>query len=354
MSRFLDKKYSSLEAYVPGEQPQDKKYIKLNTNESPYPPSPEVIASIDDKDISDLRLYSDPECRILKTKLAERYGVEYDNVYLSNGSDDILNFAFMAYCSDGKRVAFPDITYGFYKVFADLYRSETMIIPLEDDFSIDVNKYCGIESTVVIANPNAPTGIALSLSEIERIVSSNPNNVVVVDEAYVDFGAETCLPLLKKYDNLLIVRTYSKSRALAGARLGFALASKEIIDDLNRIKFSTNPYNVNRLTLKIGTAAIDSDYYFENNCKRIALTREKTSKSLSEIGFAVIPSKANFIFAKHETICGLEIYTRLKEMGVLIRHFEKERISDYNRITIGSEEEMEAFISAIKEITAGV
>ncbi len=354
MSRFLDIKYSSLEAYVPGEQPQDKKYIKLNTNESPYPPSPEVIASINDKDVSDLRLYSDPECRILKMKLAERYGVEYDNVYLSNGSDDILNFAFMAYCSDGKRVAFPDITYGFYKVFADLYRSETNIIPLEDDFSIDVNKYCGIDSTVVIANPNAPTGIALSLSDIERIVSSNPDNVVVIDEAYVDFGAETCLPLLKKYDNLLIVRTYSKSRALAGARLGFALASKEIIDDLNRIKFSTNPYNVNRLTLKIGAAAIDSDSYFENNCRRIAQTREKTTKALSELGFTVIPSKANFIFAKHEAISGLEIYTKLKEIGVLIRHFEKDRISDYNRITIGSEEEMEALISAVKEITAGV
>lgn len=353
MSRFLDEKYASLEAYVPGEQPQDRKYIKLNTNESPYPPSPEVIASVNESDIADLRLYSDPECRILRQKLADRYGVGYDNIYLSNGSDDILNFAFMAYCSDGKKVAFADITYGFYKVFADLYHSDADIIPLEGDFSINVDNYCCINSTVVIANPNAPTGLTLPVSAIEKILKSNPNNVVVVDEAYVDFGAESCLPLLNKYDNLLIVRTYSKSRALAGARLGFAIASKEIIDDLNRIKFSTNPYNVNRLTLKVGAAAIDSDDYFMNNCQRIAKTREKTTNELVALGFDVIPSKANFIFAKAPEMSGQDLYSKLKEKGILIRHFNKERISDYIRITIGSETEMEAFIAAIKEIMAG-
>ena len=353
MSRCLDKKYASLEAYVPGEQPQDRTYIKLNTNESPYPPSPEVIASVNDSDIADLRLYSDPECRILRQKLADRYGVGYDNIYLSNGSDDILNFAFMAYCSDGKKVAFADITYGFYKVFADLYHSDVNIIHLESDFSIDPDKYCGINSTVVIANPNAPTGLTLPVSDIEKILKSNPNNVVVVDEAYVDFGAESCLPLIDKYDNLLIVRTFSKSRALAGARLGFAIASKEIIDDLNRIKFSTNPYNVNRLTLKVGAAAIDSDEYFMNNCQRIAKTREKTTNELIALGFDVIPSKANFIFAKAPNMSGADLYSSLKEKGILIRHFNKDRISDYIRITIGSENEMDAFITAIKEITAG-
>lgn len=353
MSRFLDKKYASLEAYVPGEQPQDRKYIKLNTNESPYPPSPEVIASVNDSDIADLRLYSDPECRILRQKLADRYGVGYDNIYLSNGSDDILNFAFMAYCSDEKKVAFADITYGFYKVFADLYHSDANIIPLESDFSIEADKYCGINSTVVIANPNAPTGLTLPVSDIEKILKSNPDNVVVIDEAYVDFGAESCLPLTNKYDNLLIVRTFSKSRALAGARLGFAIASKEIIDDLNRIKFSTNPYNVNRLTLKVGAAAIDSDEYFMNNCQRIAKTREKTTNELIALGFDVIPSKANFIFAKAPNMSGADLYSALKEKGILIRHFNKDRISDYIRITIGSENEMQAFITAIKEITAG-
>ncbi len=353
MSRFLDNKYASLEAYVPGEQPQDRKYIKLNTNESPYPPSPEVIASISEADVAELRLYSDPECRILKQKLALRYGVEYDNIYLSNGSDDILNFAFMAYCSDGKKVAFPDITYGFYQVFADLYHSDANIIPLEADFTIEVDKYCGIDSTVVIANPNAPTGLTISVSDIEKIAKSNPDNVVVIDEAYIDFGAESCLSLLNDYDNLLIVRTFSKSRALAGARLGYAIASKPIIDDLNRIKFSTNPYNVNRLTLKAGAAAIDSDEYFMNNCKRIAKTRELTRERLISLGFDVLQSKANFIFAKHPQISGGELYLRLKEKGILIRHFGKARISDYIRITIGSEDEMDAFISAIKEITAG-
>lgn len=353
MSRFLDAKYASLEAYIPGEQPQDRKYIKLNTNESPYPPSPEVIASVNGSDISDLRLYSDPECRILRQKLADRYGVGYDNIYLSNGSDDILNFAFMAYCSDGKKVTFADITYGFYKVFADLYHSDANIIPLEDDFSIDVSKYCGINSTVVIANPNAPTGLTLPVCDIEKILRTNPDNVVVIDEAYVDFGAESCLSLLDKYDNLLIVRTFSKSRALAGARLGFAIASNEIIDDLNRIKFSTNPYNVNRLTLKVGAAAIDSDDYFMNNCQRIARTRERTTSELISLGFDVIPSKANFIFAKSPKIVGADLYSALKKKGILIRHFAKARISDYIRITIGSEEEMEAFVTAIKEITAG-
>ena len=285
--------------------------------------------------------------------LADRYGVGYDNIYLSNGSDDILNFAFMAYCSDGKKVTFADITYGFYKVFADLYHSDANIIPLEDDFSIDVSKYCGINSTVVIANPNAPTGLTLPVCDIEKILRTNPDNVVVIDEAYVDFGAESCLSLLDKYDNLLIVRTFSKSRALAGARLGFAIASKEIIDDLNRIKFSTNPYNVNRLTLKVGAAAIDSDDYFMNNCQRIARTRERTTNELISLGFDVIPSKAIFIFAKSPKIVGADLYSALKKKGILIRHFAKARISDYIRITIGSEEEMDAFVTAIKEITAG-
>ncbi len=354
MSRFLDKKYRSLECYTPGEQPQDKKYIKLNTNESPYPPSKEVINSIKASDIADLRLYSDPECRVLRKKLAERYGVNENNIYLSNGSDDILNFAFMAYCADGKEVAFPDITYGFYSVYAELYRSDAQIIPLEDDFSIEPDKYCNINKTVVIANPNAPTGRCLSVQDIERIVATNLNNIVVIDEAYVDFGAESCLPLLKKYDNLLIVRTFSKSRALAGARLGFAIASEEIIGDLNKIKFSTNPYNVNRLTLLAGVAAIESDEYFSDNCKRIALTRDNTVSELKRLGFYTVPTKANFIFATHPDISGYDLYKKLKDKGILVRHFSSPRISNFNRITVGSEEEMHSFLETTKEILEGV
>lgn len=353
MSRFLDEKYHCLECYTPGEQPQDKKYIKLNTNESPYPPSNEVINSIKEKDIADLRLYSDPECRILRKKLAERYGVSESNIYLSNGSDDILNFAFMAYCADGKGVAFADITYGFYRVYAELYRSDAQTIPLEDDFSIDPSKYCGLNKTVVIANPNAPTGRCLGVSDIESIVRSNPDNVVVIDEAYVDFGAESCLPLIKKYDNLLIVRTFSKSRALAGARLGFAISSEAIIEDLNKIKFSTNPYNVNRLTLLAGAAAIDSDDYFSENCRRIASTRDKTVRELELLGFYTVPSKANFIFAKHSDISGHDLYMKLKEQGILVRHFSSPRISDFNRITVGSEDEMSIFLKTTKEILEG-
>lgn len=350
MSRFFDEKFKELKRYVPGEQPRDKKYIKLNTNESPYPPSPDVIASIKDQDIADLRLYSDPECKALKQKLADRYGLKSENVFLSNGSDDILNFAFMAYCSDGKRVAFPNISYGFYKVYAQLHHSDADIKPLRSDFTVDVDDYCGINKTVVIANPNAPTGIALGINEIERIVSTNPDNVVVIDEAYVDFGAESCLPLLEKYDNLLIVRTFSKSRALAGARLGFALGNEGIISDLETLRFSTNPYSINRLTLKAGEAAIDSDRYFMDNCKRIEITREKTVDRLTDLGFSVIPSKANFIFVKHDSIDGEKLYLRLKDRGILIRHFSDPLICQYNRITIGSDEEMSALTDTVAEI----
>jgi histidinol-phosphate aminotransferase len=354
MSKFFDKKFNTLKRYVPGEQPQDKKYIKLNTNESPYPPSKQVIDSIKDSDIADLRLYSDPECRILKTKLADRYGVGFENIYLSNGSDDILNFAFMAYCSDGKGVAFADITYGFYSVYANLYHSSAEIVPLKDDFSIDVERFCGINKTVVLANPNAPTGIALNLDDIERIVASNPNNVVLIDEAYVDFGAQSCLTLLSKYDNLLIVRTFSKSRALAGARLGFAIGNAEIISDLETLRFSTNPYNVNRISLKVGAAAIDSDEYFTENCKRIVSTREITTNELKKLGFYVIDSKANFIFIKHPKISGEDLYLTLKDKGILIRHFSDERISSFNRVTIGSESEMSEFLRVVKEIISEV
>jgi len=350
MSRFLSERYASLAPYVPGEQPRDKKYIKLNTNESPYPPSPEVIAAVGREEMADLRLYSDPDCKVLKEKLAAHYDVKPENVYLSNGSDDILSFAFMAYCADGRKAAFPAISYGFYKVFAELYHTDAMMIPLKDDFSIDYRDYCGLDRTVILANPNAPTGLTLSVSEIEAIVKSNPNHVVVIDEAYVDFGAETCLPLIHRYDNLLIVRTYSKSRAMAGARLGFALASEGLIDDLNRIKFSTNPYNVNRLTLIAGAAAIDSDAYFMNNCQRIMATRETTAKALTEIGFTVIPSKANFLFAKHERLDGETIYRLLKERGILVRHFSDPRICQYNRITVGSEAEMETLVNTLTSI----
>ena len=348
MSRFLDEKFSALKEYVPGEQPRDKKYIKLNTNESPFPPSVSVLEAVNSEEVKNLRLYSDPSNKALKEKLAEIYKVGPDNIYVSNGSDDILNFAFMAFGDRG--AAFPDITYGFYKVFAKLYGIDSQIIPLEEDFSIDENKYFGLDKLIVIANPNAPTGLSLSLDKIEKIVSSNKNSVVLIDEAYVDFGGESCYNLIDKYDNLLVVRTFSKSRSLAGARLGFAIASKEIIKDLEKLKFSTNPYDINRLTQAAGVAALEQDDYYTANCKKIIENREFTANALKEMGFSVIDSDANFLFVKSDKISGLDFYLKLKEKGVLIRHFTDERICEYNRVTIGSREEMEIFLEKTAEI----
>ena len=349
MSRFLNSKYTELEVYTPGEQPRDMKYIKLNTNESPYPPSPAVLAAVNADQAELLRLYSDPECKNLKSSIAKLYGVNPENIYLSNGSDDILNFAFMAFTEGGK-AAFPEISYGFYKVFAQLYGIECKKIPLREDFSIDPEDYCGLGCFTVIANPNAPTGRTISLEDIEKILQTNPDNVVVIDEAYVDFGGQSCYPLIKKYKNLLVVQTFSKSRSMAGARLGFAFADEELIADLKRIKFSTNPYNVNRLTLASGEAAIrENDYYMEN-CRRIMATRDLTTAELEKLGFTVIPSKANFIFAKSDRIGGQELYEALKKRGILIRHFSDPKIADYNRITIGTDDEMTVLINTIKNI----
>lgn len=349
MSRFLSSLYESLKEYVPGEQPQDKKYVKLNTNESPFPPSPGVVAAVTDEEVKKLCLYSDPESKLLKAKLAENYSLLSENVFVANGSDDILNFAFMAFARETGAV-YPDISYGFYPVFAELYGINSTVIALEDDFSVDYKKYLGIGKMVVIANPNAPTGKTLPLCEIEEIVKTNPDNVVLVDEAYVDFGCESAVGLVKKYDNLLVVQTFSKSRSMAGARLGFAFAAPEIIKDLEKIKYSTNPYNLNRLTQLMGVKALEEQEYYENNCRTIAENREFTVKELEKIGFTVIPSKANFIFAKHNKISGEKIYLKLKDKGVLVRHFNSERIKEYNRITIGTKEQMQVLIDKLIEI----
>lgn len=349
MSRFFSKKYSSLRAYVPGEQPKDMKYIKLNTNESPFPPSQSVICAVTEE-AGRLQLYSDPECTPLVKAAAELFSVGCDEILMTNGSDEILNFAFMAFCDAEHPIAFPDISYGFYSVFADLNQIPYTKISLKDDFSIDYRDYCGIGKNIVIANPNAPTGLALSPSEVEEIVKTNPDNVVIIDEAYVDFGGESVIPLTKKYKNLLVTGTFSKSRSLAGGRLGFGIADKSLIADLNTIKYSTNPYNVNRMTMVAGYHAIlDNDYYM-NNCKTICENREWTKRELLSLGFDLTDSRANFIFAKSDKISGAELYKKLKDRGILIRHFSADRISEYNRITIGTIEEMRAFVDAVKTI----
>ena len=349
MSRFFSEKYSALTPYTPGEQPQDMKYVKLNTNESPFPTS-QKAADAAAEAAKRLQLYSDPECRALLTKFCEVFGLARDEVIFTNGSDEVLNFAFMAFCDDGCPAVFPDITYGFYPVFAQLNRLPYTELPLRDDFTIDPDAYCGVGGTVFIANPNAPTGIALRRCEIEKIVRGNPDNVVVIDEAYVDFGAESCLPLIRQYDNLLVAQTFSKSRSMAGARLGFGAGNPALIRDLNTIKYSTNPYNINSMTMAAGIGVLSDEEYTRRNCLTIQENRAFTVDALRGMGFTVPDSQANFIFARHSRVDGETIYRRLKERGVLVRHFTKPSICDYNRITIGTKEQMRILLDTLKGI----
>ena len=347
MSRFFSKNFAALTPYTPGEQPQDKQYVKLNTNESPFPPSAKAQAAAAEAAAS-LQLYPDPTCRTIREKLAALYGLSADEVIVTNGSDEVLNFAFMAFCDNG--AIFPDITYGFYRVFADLYRIPCEEIPLKEDFTIAIEDYKGRKETVFIANPNAPTGIPLSVAEIEEIVASNPDRVVVVDEAYVDFGGESCAPLVRKYDNLLVTGTFSKSCSMAGARLGFGFACPQLIADLETLRYSTNPYNINRLTMAAGLGQLADEEETRRNCQTVMDNRTYTTAELEKLGFTVLPSAANFVFATTERIGGKELYLRLKDKGILVRHFDKGRLKEYNRITIGSRAQMDALLTAIKEI----
>ena len=349
MSRFFSQKYSNLTPYTPGEQPKDAQYVKLNTNESPFPPSVNALRMAAEA-AENLQLYSDPECRDLVKKAAEVFQVAEDEILFTNGSDEILNFAFMAFCDKNHPVVFPDISYGFYKVFAALNGVPYEQIPLEEDFSIQPQKYHGINKTIVIANPNAPTGIALTKLEIEEIVKTNPNNVVVIDEAYVDFGGESVISLIHKYDNLLVTGTFSKSRSLAGGRLGFGMGCRALIQDLNTIKYATNPYNVNRITMAAGIGTLLDEPYIRENCQKIMAIRQWTVQQMKTMGFVLTDSKANFIFAKHPMVDGKEIYLRMKKKGVLIRHFDTPRLCQYNRITVGSKEQMTVFLEKLNEV----
>ena len=350
MSRFFSHRLDKLVPYTPGEQPIDRTYIKLNTNESPYPPTPRVLEAAA-AEAGRLQLYSDPTCRDLTGKMSEVFGVPTDHIVMTNGSDEVLNFAFMAFADEEHPLVFPAITYGFYPVFAELNRIPYEEIPLKADFSIDPADYENLGGkTVVIANPNAPTGLCLSLDEIERIVKSNPDGVVIIDEAYVDFGAESAIALVDKYDNLLVTGTFSKSRSLAGARLGFGIGQASLIADLHTVRYSTNPYNINRMTAAVGCAVLDENDYYMQNCREIIKTRTYTTDALRDLGFEVPDSKTNFVFAKSDRIGGGELYRALKERGILVRHFDKDVITDYNRITIGTRAQMDALITAIREI----
>ena len=349
MSRFLSARHAALEPYTPGEQPRDMQYVKLNTNESPFPPSPAVVRAAED-DANRLNLYCDPESTELRKKAAALYGVRPENILPVNGSDEILYFAFFAFGDESHPFAFPDVTYGFYPVYADLCHVPAHVIPLKDDYSVNPADYIGLGKNIVIANPNAPTGIALPPADIERIVASNPDRVVVIDEAYIDFGGESCVPLIGKYDNLLVTQTFSKSRSLAGARLGFGIACESLIRDLTTIKYSVNPYNVNRMTQAAGCAAIDDDAYYMQNCRTITENRAYLTRELEALGFTVLPSSANFVFARRPDIPGYELYASLKKRGVLVRHFAKDRIDRFTRITVGTREQLDILLDSIRAI----
>ena len=349
MSRFFSQKHAVLTPYTPGEQPRDMQYTKLNTNESPFPPSDAVLTAVS-REAACLNLYCDPTCADLRAAAAKLYGVRPENILPVNGSDEILYFAFMAFGDEKHPFAFPDISYGFYPVYAAVNHVPAHIIPLREDFSVDWRDYCGLHENIVLANPNAPTGMLLTMDEIRRIVSSNPDNVVIVDEAYIDFGGESSVPLIEKYENLLITQTFSKSRSLAGARLGFGIGSESLISDLNTIKYSTNPYNVNRLTQAAGIAAIETNGYYLQNCRVVQENRQYTTEALQDMGFEVLPSHANFIFARSSAVSGGELYRTLKARGVLVRHFDTPRITEFTRITIGTREQMDILLDTIRAI----
>lgn len=348
MSRYMNHYYDGLKPYVPGEIPQDPNTIKLNTNESPYPPSKGVCRCFTPENAEKLRLYGDPANRQLNRAIAGYHHIRPENVITTGGSDETLELAMMAYCADG--IAYPDETYGFYRVLTDLHQIPVRIIPLKEDLSIDPDDYENLGCAVIFANPNAPTGLYLNTEQVEKILRSNPDHVVIVDEAYVDFGNESMIPLIHQYDNLLVIQTYSKSRNLAGARIGFAAGNEELIKDLEKLRNSRNPYDVTRISQLAGVKAIEDSEYYRSTCEKTVEIREWTKRQLKELGFSGTDSQTNFVFVKHETIPGEMIQKKLKEKGILVRWFDHERIRDYNRISIGTREDMESLMKALKEI----
>lgn len=334
--------------YVPGEQPKSK-VIKLNTNENPYPPSPKVREVLSNYDIDELRLYPDVNAGELGMALAKYYRLNSNQVFVGVGSDDVLAIAFMTFFNSDKEILFPDITYSFYDVWADLYKIPYRMVELNDDFRINIEDYLVPNGGIVIPNPNAPTGVEKDVRELEKIVAKNPDSVVIIDEAYVDFGATSMLPLINKYDNLLIVQTYSKSRSMAGARIGMAFGNEKLIKYMNDVKFSINSYTMNRLTVAAGTAALEDEEYFKETCDKVIATRERTKVRLRELGFDMPDSKSNFVFATHESIPASDIFNAAKSAGIYLRWWNKDRISNRLRISIGTDGEMDALFAFLKE-----
>ncbi|MDD6273206.1 MAG: histidinol-phosphate transaminase [Clostridiaceae bacterium] len=349
MSKFFDGKLSALEPYTPGEQPKNvSELIKLNTNESPFPPSPRVFEALNRESIENLRLYPAIGVTALHQATADFYGINPEQVFTANGSDEALAFCFHGLCPNG--AAFADLTYGFYPVFSDMFGIPYRVVPLREDFTLAVEDYEGLHETVFIANPNAPTGLYLEPARIRALLEQDRERLVVVDEAYIDFGGESAVALLPEYENLLIIQTFSKSRQLAGARLGLAIGSRELIADMNTLKFSFNPYSVNNLTLLEGTAAMQDREYFETCRRETIRVRHLVTEELRRRGFTIPESMTNFIFASPPGLTGRNYYEKLRERGILVRYFGIPRTENYVRITIGSEEQMQALLAATDEI----
>lgn len=351
MSRFWSESVRSLEPYVPGEQPQIDGLIKLNTNENPFPPSPHVLHTIGQDAIDRLRLYPDPESRALRNTIANYYQLDAKNIFVGNGSDEVLGLLFMAFFKQPQPLLFPDITYSFYKVYCQLFEVTPKLVPLADDFTLNLADYSTQNGGIIFPNPNAPTGIGKSLDEIAALLKRNTDTVVVVDEAYIDFGGETAISLVNRYPNLLVVQTLSKSRSLAGIRVGFAVGHEDLIKGLERVKNSFNSYPIDRLAEQAAIAAFDDETYFASCRDAIVATREYTHKALSELGFKVLPSQANFVFAAPPVDAG-NLMKALREHKILVRHFGAERIKDYLRITIGTQAQMEILIRTLTKLLA--
>lgn len=341
MGNFRDN-IRRVEPYVPGEQPKRLDVIKLNTNENPYPPAPGVTAVREAFSDEQLRLYPDPASHALTSVLADRYGLDEDQVFVGVGSDDVLAMAFLTFFNSDKPILFPDITYSFYSVWADLFRIPYERPALDENFRLVKEDYYRDNGGIIFPNPNAPTSLLLPLSEIRDILDHNPDSLVIVDEAYIDFGGESALPLLKEYENLLVVQTFSKSRSMAGMRIGFAMGSSELIKAMNDVKYSYNSYTMNRLTLLMGQEAVKDEAYFRESLDKIIRTREEARGRLEELGFHVLDSRANFLFASHKSVPASRIFEELREAGIFVRYFRQPRIDNYLRITVGKPEEMEA------------
>ena len=353
MSRFWSQVVRGLTPYVPGEQPKLANLVKLNTNENPYPPSPRVLAAIRAElgdDAARLRLYPDPNADLLKTAVAREFGVEARQVFVGNGSDEVLAHVFQALLKHEAPILFPDITYSFYPVYCGLYGVDYRSVPLADDFSIRVEDYAQPNGGIIFPNPNAPTGRLLPLAAIEAILAANPDSVVVVDEAYIDFGGDTAIPLVKRFPNLLVVHTLSKSRSLAGMRVGYAIGHPDLIEALERVKNSFNSYPLDRLAIVGAVAALEDKDHFERTRQAVIATRERLIGQLRQLGFEVLPSGANFIFARHSNRDASELAAQLRQRSIIVRHFKLPRIEQFLRISIGTDEECGALVTALQAI----